>query len=46
MPFYKICPECGNALDFGETCECQAEDEADYGKPQLVCPEETFALSY
>lgn len=45
MPFYNICPECGNALDPGETCECQA-DEADYGKPQLVCPEETFALSY
>lgn len=27
MAYYRICPDCGAALDPGEKCECQEEME-------------------
>lgn len=27
MAYYRICPDCGAALDPGEKCECQEEKE-------------------
>lgn len=29
MPYYKICPNCGAALDPGEVCDCQKEAAPD-----------------
>lgn len=29
MSYYHICPQCGAALDPGERCDCQTEEEAD-----------------
>lgn len=28
MPYYRICPDCGAYLDFGERCDCQDEEKA------------------
>lgn len=28
MSFYKTCPHCGANLDPGESCDCQAKEEA------------------
>lgn len=27
MPYYRICPDCGAYLDFGERCDCQDEEK-------------------
>lgn len=28
MPYYRICPDCGAYLDFGERCDCQDKEKA------------------
>lgn len=28
MPYYKLCPRCGAALDPGERCDCQDKETA------------------
>lgn len=28
MPYYRICPDCGAYLDFGERCDCQDQEKA------------------
>lgn len=28
MPYYRICPDCGAYLDFGERCDCQEKEKA------------------
>lgn len=28
MPYYRICPDCGAYLDFGERCDCRDKEEA------------------
>lgn len=28
MPYYRICPDCGAYLDFGERCDCRDKEKA------------------
>ena len=28
VPYYRICPNCGAYLDFGERCDCQDKETA------------------
>ena len=49
---YKICPECGAALDVGEKCDCQKEydpkwprNEQNGAQPYIIyCPEKENGL--
>lgn len=31
---YRTCPECGESLDPGEVCDCQADELGDYLKEE------------
>lgn len=30
---YEVCPLCGSALDFGEKCDCETENEKEKSEP-------------
>ena len=36
MPYYRVCPYCGNNLDPGEKCDCQTEKPQGHDKKPPV----------
>lgn len=36
MSYYRICPECGAALDPGEVCDCRTSKAEQFGSKKAV----------
>ena len=36
MSYYKLCPECGAALDPGEVCDCRTSKAEQFGSKKAV----------
>lgn len=48
MAYYKVCPDCGAALDPGEKCDCQQEKEQkqDFFRSRLKMEPDGGQLSF